>query len=376
MMKHPTAVIVLTNFQRDPSFSARVSPGSDAWRVLIDHFDQRGIGRTVGLLAKLLDAQGETESVDAFIQRMLHTFQELNEDEFLVSEKNLVAATLYNLNSKLSGARANIIAALDARQNGQAAASIPFTQLSTMLIQHQSHTSFHGHHPPGRRHGMHDPQAFNTAVEVAVEEALAARADRSQRNRAPPPCRYCTDAGLPMADRLHWHHDCPLPLPSCPPHQQYQHQYHNQQNPYQQYAPHPSAFRGRGRGQRGRGGRWTRGGRGSTPRDSPSGQPSVSHSSVPRPIGDVASVQSALMSFFDLDGAPSINMADGLRPDYETHVSADDAYVSYMPGYNLRPLVRGIRLVFPPPSLARRSRLPYRLGRLCLTVRHQRPLHQ
>lgn len=30
----------------------------------------------------------------------------------------------------------------------------------------------------------------------------------------------------------------------------------------------------------------------------------------------------------------------------------------------------------PPPSLARRSRLPYRLGRLCLTVRHQRPLHQ
>jgi hypothetical protein len=67
---------------------------------------------------------------------MLHTFQELNEGEFLVSEKNLVAATLYNLNSKLSGARANIIAALDARQNGQAAASIPFTQLSIMLIQH------------------------------------------------------------------------------------------------------------------------------------------------------------------------------------------------------------------------------------------------
>jgi hypothetical protein len=186
MIKHPTAVVVLTNFQRDPSFSARVSPGSDAWRVLIDHFDQRGIGRTVGLLAKFLDAQGETESVDAFIQRMLHTFQELNEDEFMISEFFLVAATLYNLNSKLSGARANITAALDARQNGQAAASIPFTHLSTMLIQHQSHTSFHGHHPPGRRHGMPDPQAFNTAVEVAVEEALAARADHSQPNRAPP----------------------------------------------------------------------------------------------------------------------------------------------------------------------------------------------
>lgn len=376
MMKHPTAVIVLTNFQRDPSFSARVSPGSDAWRVLIDHFDQRGIGRTVGLLAKLLDAQGETESVDAFIQRMLHTFQELNEDEFLVSEKNLVAATLYNLNSKLSGARANIIAALDARQNGQAAASIPFTQLSTMLIQHQSHTSFHGHHPPGRRHGMHDPQAFNTAVEVAVEEALAARADRSQRNRAPPPCRYCTDAGLPMADRLHWHHDCPLPLPSCPPHQQYQHQYHNQQNPYQQYAPHPSAFRGRGRGQRGRGGRWTRGGRGSTPRDSPSGQPSVSHSSVPRPIG-TSHLRSqplclSLISMGHHQSTWPMVCALITRPMYqlmtptfltcqETIFARSFAASAWFP---------------PPPSLARRSRLPYRLGRLCLTVRHQRPLHQ
>jgi hypothetical protein len=76
-MKHPIHVIVLTNFQHDPSFSARVSQGSDAWRVLIDHFDQRGIGKTIGLLAKILDAQSETESVDAFTQRMLNTFQEL-----------------------------------------------------------------------------------------------------------------------------------------------------------------------------------------------------------------------------------------------------------------------------------------------------------
>jgi hypothetical protein len=112
----------------------------------------------------------------------------------------MVAATLYNLNSKLSGARANIIAALDAIQNGQATASISFTQLSTMLIQHQSHTSFQGYHPPGRRHGMHDPQAFNTVVEVAVEEALAARADNSQRKRTPS-YRYCNYAGLPMAYR-------------------------------------------------------------------------------------------------------------------------------------------------------------------------------
>jgi predicted secreted protein len=65
---------------------------------------------------------------------MLHRYQDVNEDEFMVSEKILVAATLLNLNSKLSWARANIIAALDARQNGLAAASIPFTQLSTMLI--------------------------------------------------------------------------------------------------------------------------------------------------------------------------------------------------------------------------------------------------
>jgi hypothetical protein len=62
----------LDNFQRDPSFSARLSQGSDAWRTLIDHFDKCGAGRTIGSLAKLLDAQGETESVDTFLQRMLN----------------------------------------------------------------------------------------------------------------------------------------------------------------------------------------------------------------------------------------------------------------------------------------------------------------
>jgi hypothetical protein len=86
-MKHPTAVIVLTNFQRDPSFSARVSPCSDAHGKLIDHFDQRGVCRTFGPLAKLLDAQGETESIDAYLQRMLHMYQDINRNEFMVCEK-------------------------------------------------------------------------------------------------------------------------------------------------------------------------------------------------------------------------------------------------------------------------------------------------
>jgi hypothetical protein len=126
-MKHPTAAIALENFQRDLSLKARVSPSSNAWRTLINHFDQRGVGRTVGLLAKFLNAQGDTESTYAFLQRMLHSFQDINEDEFMVSEKILVAATMFNLNNKLSGARANIIAALDAIQNGLAATSIPYT---------------------------------------------------------------------------------------------------------------------------------------------------------------------------------------------------------------------------------------------------------
>jgi hypothetical protein len=51
---------------------------------------------------------------------MLNIYQDINEDEFMVSEKILVATTLFNtlcLNTlctiKLSGARASIIAALD-----------------------------------------------------------------------------------------------------------------------------------------------------------------------------------------------------------------------------------------------------------------------
>jgi hypothetical protein len=87
-----------------------------------------------------------------------------------------------------------------------------------MLIHHESHTSFSERHPPGRSHGMHDPQAFNYVVEGSVEDALAARADRSQPKRTPPLAER-TEAGLPMADKLHWHHDCPLPLPPSQPQQ-------------------------------------------------------------------------------------------------------------------------------------------------------------
>jgi hypothetical protein len=126
-----------------------VSLGSDAWRTFITHFDHRGVGRTVGLLAKLMDAQGETESIYAFPQRMLSNYQDINGDEFMVSGKILAVGTLFNLNNKLSRARVIIIVALDAKQNDLAATYIPFTQLSTMLIWHHSHTTFPSHHHRG-----------------------------------------------------------------------------------------------------------------------------------------------------------------------------------------------------------------------------------
>jgi hypothetical protein len=62
--------------QRDPYLSSRVLLGFDALRTLIIHFDQRGVGRTVGLLAKLLDAQGGTKSTYSFLQRMLESYQD------------------------------------------------------------------------------------------------------------------------------------------------------------------------------------------------------------------------------------------------------------------------------------------------------------
>jgi hypothetical protein len=93
------------------------------------------------------------------------------------------------LNNKLAWARVSIIIALDAIQNGQAATYIPSTQLSTMLIQHESHMFFPSHYHHGHRYGVHDPQAINYVVQAAVEEAFAARVDGSQHKRTPPPCR-------------------------------------------------------------------------------------------------------------------------------------------------------------------------------------------
>jgi hypothetical protein len=130
----------------------------------------------------------------------------------MVNEKLLVAATLHNFNNKLSIKRANIIVALDAKHNGHATTSVPFTQLCTMLIQHHSHTSFHGHHPATQRHGLYDPMAFNFVVKDAVEEALAAGAHSFAPKRGPPPCRHRFEAGIPLACRFHWHQDYPLPL--------------------------------------------------------------------------------------------------------------------------------------------------------------------
>jgi hypothetical protein len=79
--------------------------------------------------------------------------------------KKCLEHILFNyLKSKLSGAQANIIAAQNARQNALVAISIiPYTQHSTMLIQHHSHTTFHDHHHHGDRHHTHDPRAFNFA---------------------------------------------------------------------------------------------------------------------------------------------------------------------------------------------------------------------
>jgi hypothetical protein len=73
---------------------------SVALQTLINHFDQRGVGRIVGLVAKLMDAQGQTKSIEAFLQRMLNNYLDINKDEFMVSEKILVGPTLFFLNIK------------------------------------------------------------------------------------------------------------------------------------------------------------------------------------------------------------------------------------------------------------------------------------
>jgi hypothetical protein len=53
VMKHLTTCITISNFQRDPSLATRVSPCFDALRALMNRFEQRSVGRTINLLAKL-----------------------------------------------------------------------------------------------------------------------------------------------------------------------------------------------------------------------------------------------------------------------------------------------------------------------------------
>jgi hypothetical protein len=77
VMKHPIVIVALQNFQRGPSFSARVSPCSYAWRPLIKYFDHRDVGRTIGLLEKLLHAQGETDrEYIRFLRRIMNSYQD------------------------------------------------------------------------------------------------------------------------------------------------------------------------------------------------------------------------------------------------------------------------------------------------------------
>jgi hypothetical protein len=56
----------------------------------------------------------------------------------------------------------------------------------------------------------------------------------------------------------------------------------------------------------------------------------VSHYNMVLPDGDVASPQYALVSFFDLDGAPSINMADGFRVVSGPSPLADEDNATYI----------------------------------------------
>jgi hypothetical protein len=60
-MKHPSAAIALSNFQRNPSFPKPVSPCSYAWRALINIDGERCVGKTHNLLSQILRPQGSNE---------------------------------------------------------------------------------------------------------------------------------------------------------------------------------------------------------------------------------------------------------------------------------------------------------------------------
>jgi hypothetical protein len=119
---------------------------------------------------------------------------------------------------------------MDATHNGLAATSIPFTQLSTMLIHHHAHTTFPGHHHLGDWHGMHYPIAFISVVKATFDArySLHVPTTRTAASAHHHIVAIALKPALPMADKLHWHQDCPLPLqPSLhvdrkPRHHQYQ----------------------------------------------------------------------------------------------------------------------------------------------------------
>jgi hypothetical protein len=68
---------------------------------------------------------------------------------------------------------------------------------------------------------------------------------------------------------------------------------------------------------------------------------------MPVPTGDLASAESALMSFFELDEAPSINMAACFLAKWGPPPDTTEQYVVYLPGQQLRTLVYHLRTEFP-----------------------------
>jgi hypothetical protein len=92
VMKNPSAAIDLSDFQRNPLFMERVSRDSDAWRPLINIFDQKGVGgKTYG------------EEVDAYLQRMLDYSQDISEDNHTFHESLLAVFSLFILHPNLIG---------------------------------------------------------------------------------------------------------------------------------------------------------------------------------------------------------------------------------------------------------------------------------
>jgi hypothetical protein len=84
MKDPPSAAIVLTNFEQDPSFATRLSLGSDAWRALNSLLDHRGVNPTARLLLKLLQPQVVNERLDTYLERNHRAFGELNDELVLM----------------------------------------------------------------------------------------------------------------------------------------------------------------------------------------------------------------------------------------------------------------------------------------------------